>query len=70
MRRLRGPLVYAWATIASLAPFRPPRVTLDVGAGGSRAEIFLVAFANTSHYGGGMRIAPDADPPDGLLDSW
>ncbi len=68
VKRLRGPLVYAWATIASLAPFRPPRVTLEVGTRRIEGEVFLVAFANTSHYGGGMRIAPDADPRDGLLD--
>ena len=68
VRRLRGPLVYAWATLVSLAPFRPPRATLEVGDRRIEGELFLVAFANTSHYGGGMRIAPDADPRDGRLD--
>ena len=28
----------------------------------------LVAVGNTASYGGGMRICPDADPFDGLLD--
>ena len=28
----------------------------------------LVAVGNTASYGGGMRICPDADPTDGLLD--
>jgi diacylglycerol kinase (ATP) len=28
----------------------------------------LVAVANTSSYGGGMKICPDADARDGLLD--
>ena len=28
----------------------------------------LVAIGNTSSYGGGMRICPDADPADGWLD--
>jgi diacylglycerol kinase (ATP) len=28
----------------------------------------LVAVGNTSSYGGGMHICPDADPTDGLLD--
>jgi diacylglycerol kinase (ATP) len=68
VRRLRGPLVYAWATLASLASFRPPRATLEVGGRRIDGEVFLVAFANGSHYGGGMRIAPAADPRDGLLD--
>jgi diacylglycerol kinase (ATP) len=30
--------------------------------------IFNVALANGRYFGGGMLIAPDADPSDGLLD--
>lgn len=68
VRRLRGPAVYAWATLATLVRYRTPRIELESPAGTFRGEVFFVAFANTSHYGGGMRIAPDADPHDGLLD--
>jgi diacylglycerol kinase (ATP) len=68
VRRLRGPAVYAWATVATLVRFRPPRVRLTSAAGDFVGEAYFVAFANTSHYGGGMRIAPRADPTDGLLD--
>jgi diacylglycerol kinase (ATP) len=31
-------------------------------------QVLLVAIANGAYYGGGMRIAPDAQPDDGLLD--
>jgi len=68
VKRLRGPAVYAWATLATLARYVTPRIELDSPAGDFRGEVFFVAFANTSHYGGGMRIAPRADPRDGLLD--
>jgi len=68
VRWLRGPLVYAWATLATLAGFRPPRVSLQSDGGEFSGEVFFVAFANCSHYGGGMRVAPAADPQDGLLD--
>jgi diacylglycerol kinase (ATP) len=68
VRRLRGPAVYAWATLATLAAFRAPRVELASDGGEFAGEVFFVAFANTSHYGGGMRIAPDADPTDGRLE--
>jgi diacylglycerol kinase (ATP) len=68
VKRLRGPLVYAWATLAALAPFRPPRARLELPGRTIEREIFFVAFANASHYGGGMRIAPGADPRDGRLD--
>jgi diacylglycerol kinase (ATP) len=68
VKRLRGPAVYAWATVASLVSYRPPRLELESDGGGFSGEVFLVAFANGSHYGGGMRIAPHADPSDGRLE--
>ena len=68
VRLLRGPAVYAWATLATLASYRTSRVRLDGGDADFAGEVFLVAFANTSHYGGGMRIAPRADPGDGRLE--
>jgi diacylglycerol kinase (ATP) len=42
-------------------------VSLDGGAP-ITGRVLFVAFANGSFYGGGMRIAPDARPDDGLLD--
>jgi len=68
VRRLRGPAVYAWATLATLARFRPPQLELVLPGETLRDRVWFVAFANTSHYGGGMRIAPGADPADGRLD--
>jgi diacylglycerol kinase (ATP) len=68
VRRLRGPAVYAWATLATLATFRTPELSLASDGGGFEGEIWFVAFANTSHYGGGMRVAPRADPADGRLE--
>jgi diacylglycerol kinase (ATP) len=42
------------------------RITLDGVA--QERDAVLVAVANAGSYGGGMRICPDADPTDGLLD--
>lgn len=68
VRRLRGPLIYAYAVLRTLASFSPPtlRVTHDGGTFEGRA-MFAVA-ANLPRFGGGMRIAPEADVSDGLLD--
>jgi len=52
-----GRLAYLLASIAVLARARP-----------LSARFMLVAAANTRSYGGGIVIAPDADPSDGLLD--
>jgi len=55
---LRAMLVYKNA---------PVRVRVD-GKVCFEAPIFNVALANGRYFGGGMMIAPDADPSDGLLD--
>ena len=43
-------------------------MTLTGDFGVRDAKMFLAATANTSSYGGGMFIAPDAQPDDGLFD--
>lgn len=60
---------YVRALLVELARFRPYgyRVTFDDGSTWESSGV-LVAAANTRDFGGGMRIAPDADPSDGLLD--
>ncbi|HKY40230.1 MAG TPA: YegS/Rv2252/BmrU family lipid kinase [Polyangiaceae bacterium] len=55
---LRAMLVYKNA---------PVRVRVD-GKVCLEAPVFNVALANGRYFGGGMMIAPDADPSDGLLD--
>ena len=45
----------------------PVRVKVD-GVVWLEAPIFNVALANGRYFGGGMMIAPDAQPDDGLLD--
>ncbi|MFH1567559.1 MAG: diacylglycerol kinase family protein [Gemmatimonadota bacterium] len=63
-----GSAAYVVAALRCLLSFTPPRVRLSGDFGQIEAEVMLVAAANTSSYGGGMRIAPAADPTDGLLD--
>ncbi|GAA3102219.1 YegS/Rv2252/BmrU family lipid kinase [Streptosporangium carneum] len=63
---------YLLALAEELRSFRPIpfRITLE-GPGGSETierEAMLVAVGNTSSYGAGMRVCPDAVPDDGLLD--
>ncbi|MBB2943996.1 diacylglycerol kinase (ATP) [Actinoplanes lutulentus] len=68
MRRPRGPRRYDLAIVLELARLRARDyvITLDGVEHRFRGEI--VAVGNCASYGGGMRIAPDADPTDGLLD--
>lgn len=67
---------YALALPGTLARFKPRQTTIAVAENGhpSRFEprysqpTFLAAFANTPVYGGGMKIAPQAQMDDGHLD--
>ncbi len=63
-----GTLGYLLQTLRHLRHFRPPRVVLRGAFGQIEQRIFLVAVGNTRSYGGGMAIAPNADPHDGLFD--
>lgn len=63
-----GTPAYTFATLRLLFDFRPFKARLTFDEGHIEDDIFLCASANTPTYGVGMRIAPDADPADGLLD--
>ncbi|MBK9740145.1 MAG: YegS/Rv2252/BmrU family lipid kinase [Actinobacteria bacterium] len=67
MSRL-GKQRYNIAIVRELASFRP--VDYDVTMDDRRIEGpgMLVSVGNTSSYGGGMRLCPDAVPDDGELD--
>lgn len=67
-RFVRGSALYVYGVVKTLGSFRPPRVSLAHAEGRWEGEAMLVAFGNTHRFGGGMRIAPEAVPDDGLLD--
>jgi diacylglycerol kinase (ATP) len=68
-RRPSGPSRYTLAAITELVRVRSVglRVVLD-GERVLDVDALLVAVANTRSYGGGLQMAPHADPTDGLLD--
>ena len=63
-----GKAGYVLTTLTELRRFenRPVTITLDDETF-SRSVLF-VAIANGAYYGGGMKIAPEAEPDDGRLD--
>ena len=64
-----GKAAFFMGTLRAMLVYRnaPVRVRVD-GKVWLEAPIFNVAVANGRYFGGGMMIAPDADPADGLLD--
>jgi YegS/Rv2252/BmrU family lipid kinase len=67
-RFVRGNLVYAYSVPRALASWKPARFTLRIGDESLRFSGYSVAAANSSTFGGGMRIAPDASLDDGEFD--
>lgn len=64
----RGQARYGLATLAELRVFSPLSYRLTIDGQVRTLDAMLVAIGNTSSYGGGMLVCPDADPTDGLLD--
>lgn len=64
-----GRAAFFVGTLRAMASYRnaPVRVLLD-GKLHLEAPILNVAIANGRYFGGGMMIAPEADPHDGLFD--
>ncbi len=62
------PAVYAVAVLRTLMSYRPRRYALELDGTRSDEAAWLIALANGRWLGGGMKIAPEAMPDDGLLD--
>lgn len=68
MRWPRGRQRYNLALLRELAMLTPIRYRLTVDGAESEHEAVLIAVANNVSLGGGMKVTPDAQLDDGLLD--
>lgn len=66
--RWLGAQSYTLATLPEIIRLRPMDYRLELDGRVLELRSLVVAVCNMPVYGGGMRIAPDADPGDGLLD--
>lgn len=67
-RRLPGTTPYFIATAFVLPAFRPFEVRVHTEGQERGFEALTIMAANCKYVGGGMKVAPAADPADGLLD--
>lgn len=67
-KRFSGSGGYLLALLKQLTIYKPRTALITVDDYAVEAKIWLVAVANARYYGGGMKIAPHADPADGLAD--
>jgi len=77
LKRLRGLPLYVVAVFRAVRRYECPELRITVPADAVRSRpspdswtqrVLLLACANGRFYGGGMKIAPDARPDDGLLE--
>ena len=67
-RHLQGLALYAAAVFRAVRDYACPKVRVRLEGKEWEQPVLMLAAANGRVYGGGMKIAPDAEPDDGLLD--
>jgi YegS/Rv2252/BmrU family lipid kinase len=68
-KRLAGGLAYVTAAAAEAMLYAPNPVRLSFDGGPSESlDLFACAVCNARYFGGGLHIAPMAEPDDGWLD--
>ncbi len=66
---VRGMLPYLWGVIRTIFTFHPVMATFSAdGEAPVTGPLLILAVANGRCFGGGIEIAPDAVPDDGLFD--
>jgi YegS/Rv2252/BmrU family lipid kinase len=68
LRWLRGLPLYAVAVYRAVIDLRCPMARITAGGKTWEQRILLLAATNGKFYGGGMRIAPDAELDDGMME--
>jgi diacylglycerol kinase (ATP) len=67
-KHLRGLPLYLVAIIRALADLKCPLVRIRAGAFAAEQRVLMIAATNGRYYGGGMKVAPEAEPDDGLME--
>ena len=63
-----GTLGYIVCVLKTLKTFKPFEVEITIDDHTWRERVMMVSVANAPFYGGGMKIAPDANMNDGVFD--
>ncbi|WP_328418000.1 YegS/Rv2252/BmrU family lipid kinase [Micromonospora sp. NBC_00389] len=66
--RLPAALVYPTAGLRALLRWPRTRYTISVDGRTEHRHAYTVVIANCGYYGGGLHVAPAAQPDDGTLD--
>jgi YegS/Rv2252/BmrU family lipid kinase len=67
-KALGGRVTFYYALVREFATWKNTEVTVRYDGGERRGRMHDVIVANGRWHGGGMKLAPDASPDDGLFD--
>jgi YegS/Rv2252/BmrU family lipid kinase len=67
-KRLPAALTYIYGVLVMLFRYRPAEMTLELDEETVIGKCLLVSVCNGHSHAGGMRMAPEARPDDGILD--
>jgi YegS/Rv2252/BmrU family lipid kinase len=67
-KHLRGLPLYLVAVVRALRNLECPLVRIHASEFEAEQRVLMIAAANGRYYGGGMKVAPDAQPDDGQID--
>ncbi|MEX0816515.1 MAG: diacylglycerol kinase family protein [Gaiellales bacterium] len=68
-RRLGARLAYFWATVAVFARWKSSEMSLEIDGERRVGQLYEVIVANGGYVAGGMWMAPEASPDDGLFEA-
>jgi diacylglycerol kinase (ATP) len=68
IRFVSGTAAYLVGVVRCLSRLKPLKLRIETADGTREAEALLCAIANSTSYGGGMKVAPMAKIDDGLFD--
>lgn len=65
---IKGPAKYTYAVYKTLITYRAKKFFIKYNGISRTLEAMFCVAGNMPTYGGGMKIVPEADPSDGILD--
>ena len=65
---VRGPAKYSYAVYKTLVTYRSKKFHIKYDGVERTVDAMFLVVGNMASYGGGMKITPNADPEDGILD--
>ncbi len=67
-KHLNGLLPYILGVLRAIAKPKTLHMTISIDGVESKEDLLLLAVGNGTHFGGGMKVTPNADLSDGLFD--